>query len=212
MIISDQISADIVENICSHLYSEIIWYEVGYYINDLHIWWNAGVPTWKYSTRKYNTHKFKNLNSLNKWISKHNRLLFNNCTIIKNNHIRGGTHMLNLRTVCKAFNRAPLNNLIIKYDLQFQKNKYTYILFENLRFKDDPCIFPAAKDHQYYRRQTLHTCKWVFPYKMDNRDSYRSKSINLNLICSDSIIADASGLYKMFLRFSQNLANLPIDK
>ena len=77
----------------------------------------------------------------------------------KINQIRGGRNILNLRAVCKAFNRIDLTQIIQDYDLQFQKGKYTYVLFENLRFKENWFIFPNVKNHPYYVQNVWLDCK-----------------------------------------------------
>ena len=165
MIFSDQISADIVENITKYLYSVVSRYRIGYFVSK----YDLCEPIYRliclygmFSQQKYVILDFKQENDMNNWIHD---FKLDKYQVSETKHIRGGIDRLNLRSVCKAFNRPMLRDIIGEYGLQFQKEKYTFILFENLRFNENWIVFPDHKNHHYYKK------KFIF-YKFGLQDYY----------------------------------------
>ena len=163
MIFSDQISADIVENITKYLYSVVSRYRIGYFVNEYpDLFMYRIFSSRLFYRQKYVILDFKQANDMNNWIHDFKLDIYQ---VSETKHIRGGVDRLNLRSVCKAFNRPMLRDIIGEYGLQFQKEKYTFILFENLRFNENWIVFPDHKNHLYYKK------KFIF-YKFGLQDYY----------------------------------------
>lgn len=161
MIFSDQISADIVENITKYLYSVVSRYRIGYFVNEYpDLFMYRIFSSRLFSQQKYVILDFKQVNDVNNWIHD---FKLDKYQVSETKHIRGGIDRLNLRSVCKAFNRPMLRDIIGEYGLQFQKEKYTFILFENLRFNENWIVFPDHKNHLYYKKKFIKY-KWLEDY------------------------------------------------
>lgn len=188
MVTSDEIPSEIVEGITKHLYREYKIYQL------IVVYENGNIPT-KYNHtfiwslplcyNKCVTLKFRSSNELDGWL-----FAFNNADPYLRYHVsksvithkRGGIDMLNLRAVCKAFGRQSLQQIIGKYDLQFQRGLYSYILTENLRFNENWVIFPDHKDHPHYRRAKTWRGIFIYDnynysYDMDLQNRYLTPDI-----------------------------------